>query len=394
VKIAWLAPYPIGLLSPELKSNISTSGHAASWIVNLSNELVKENNVELHIITHSAGIPYSQKITKNKIVFHITRYCFPFTNKGFPSYLPYNAITWYRGFTGMALKILEKINPDIVHAHGTENAFALTACKSGLPSLTSIQGIIEECNKISPSLFYRFQVPVENYVVKNNKNFGCRTDWDKNFVLRINPAANVFYVPEAIGNIFFKYNWNRCKNPTVLFVGYLSKRKGIEILLKSMSIVKKKIPQIILKVAGSCSQKYLKYLECLVRQLGIEKNLAWLGPQYPREIAMHLSKATVFVLPTFIDNSPNSLAEAMAVGTPCIASSVGGVSSMIKDGVDGLLVECNNAEKLAAKIITLLGDEEMQSKLSISARSTALQRNLPQQVVKTVTDVYNTIISG
>ena len=132
---------------PELKTNKVVSGHAASWVVNLSNELASQKNVELHIITHTAGIPYSQVIEKNNITFHVIRYCFPFTNKGFPPYLPLNTLTWYKPFTWKVLKILEKVEPKIVHAYGTENAFALTACKSGLPSLTSIQGIIEECNK-------------------------------------------------------------------------------------------------------------------------------------------------------------------------------------------------------------------------------------------------------
>ncbi|MBC2695746.1 MAG: glycosyltransferase family 4 protein [Desulfobacteraceae bacterium] len=394
MKIAWLAPYPINLLIPELKTSKNVAGHAASWVLNLSNELARQNNVEMHIITHTAGIPYSQVIEKNNIIFHVIRYCCPFTNRGFPPYLPLNALTWYKGFTCKALTILERIQPDIVHAHGTENAFALTACKSGLPSLTSIQGIIVELNKISPSLFFRLQIPIEAYAVKRNKNFGCRTEWDKSFVLSINPDANVFYVPEAIGNLFFKHKWGRTNPFSVLFVGYLSKRKGIEVLLHSISMTKRKFPQIVLKVVGSGPEKYLRYLMELTRQLNIEKNVAWLGSCGAEEIAGYLCGSTIFILPTFIDNSPNSLAEAMAVGTPSIASRVGGVPSMIEDGVDGLLVESNNAEELAAKIIALLGSEEMQAGLSKNARATALRRNLPQQVAETVIDVYKAIISG
>jgi len=394
MKIAWLAPYPINLLIPELKTNKNVSGHAASWVANLSNELASQKNVELHIITHVSGIPHSQVIKKDNITFHVIRYCFPFTSKGFPPYLPLNVLTWYKGFTCKALKILERIEPDIVHAHGTENAFALTACKSGLPSLTSIQGIIVEYNKISPSLSYRFQIPIESYTIKKNRNFGCRTEWDKSFVLRINPNANIFYVPEAIGNLFFKHKWGRTNPFSVLFVGYLSKRKGIEVLLRSISMAKRKFSQIVLKVVGSGSEKYLRYLMELTRQLDIEKNVEWLGSRGAEEIAGYLCGSTIFVLPTFIDNSPNSLAEAMTVGTPSIASRVGGVPSMIEDGVNGLLVESNNAEELAAKIIVLLGNEEMQVELSKNARATALRRNHPQQVAETVIDVYNAIISG
>lgn len=395
MKIAWLAPYQINLLAQELTTNRNIRGHAASWIVNLSNELAKQNDIELHIITHTVAVPYSQEIKKNNITFHIIRYCFPFTkNKGFPPYMPLDKLTRYRGFIKNALRILEKIQPDIIHAHGTEDAYALTAYKSGLPSLISIQGIIAEINKISPSLSYRFQIPIERYTIKRNKNFGCRTDWDKSFILSNNKNANIFYVPEAISGVFFKYNWNPTDILSILFVGYLSKRKGIEILLHSIPIVKKRFPEIALKVVGTGSQKYLKYLKVLTRELNIEKNVIWYGSQNAEQIAEHLSKSTIFVLPTFIDNSPNSLAEAMAVGTPSIASRVGGVPSMINDGVDGILVEVGDAEELANKIIVLLQNKEMLTEISKNAKATALKRNLPEQVCKIVLNVYKEIINN
>lgn len=395
MRIAWLAPYPINLLSPELKTNRNIGGHAASWIVNLSNELAKQNDIELHIITHTVAVPYSQEIKKNNIAFHVIRYCFPFTkNKGFPPYLPIDKLTRYSGFKKNALRILKKVQPDIVHAYGTEDAYALTAYKSGLPSLISVQGVITEINKVSPSLSYRLQIPMEKYVIKKNRNFGCRTNWDKNFILSNNKNANIFYVPEAISNIFFKYSWEQDKTLSVLFVGYLSKRKGIEILLQSISIVKKRFPKIVLKVVGTGSQKYLKYLKELTKQLNIDKSVVWLGSQNAEQIAEHLSKSTIFVLPTFIDNSPNSLAEAMAVGIPSIASRVGGVPSMINDGVDGILVESGNIEELANKIITLLENKEMQIKISKNAKATAIKRNLPEKVCKTVLNVYKEIINN
>ena len=395
MRIAWLSPYPINLLTPEIKTNRNIGSHAASWIVNLSNELAKQNDIKLHIITHTAIIPYSQTIVKNNITFHVIRYCFPFIkNKGFPSYLPFDKLTLFKGFTKKALRILKRIQPDIVHAHGTEGAYALTAYKSEFPSLISIQGIIFEYNKVNPSLSYRLQIPIERYTIKRNKNFGCRTNWDKNFILSNNKNANIFYVPEAISNIFFKYSWEQDKTRSILFVGYLSKRKGIEILLKSISIVKKRFPEIILKVVGTGKQKYLNYLKELTKQLNIGENVIWYGSQNAEQIAEHLSKSTIFVLPTFIDNSPNSLAEAMAIGTPCIASRVGGVPSMINDGVDGLLVEAANAEKLANKIITLLENKKMQIKISKNAKATAIKRNLPEKVCKTVLNVYKEIINN
>lgn len=394
MRVVWLAPYPIDRLTPELTISRNIGGHAASWIANLSNELVKQRDMELHIVTHAPNIPYSQKIIKNDIIFHVIRYCFPFTkNKGFPSYLPLNVFTWYKGFVDKALKIISDIKPDIVHAHGTEGAFALTACDSELCSIVSIQGIITEYNKISPSLSYWLQIPIEKYAIEKSNNFGCRTNWDKNFVKNVNKKATIFYMPEAIDSMFFQHDWTPSKSLSILFVGYLSKRKGIEILLESISIVKKSFQTIILNVVGSGSKKYVAYLKEFSRNLNIEDNIIWHGVQKPEEIAEHLSNNSVFVLPTFMDNSPNSLAEAMAVGIPCIASDAGGIPSMIGDNKNGVLFPSGDSITLAKKIVNLLSDQEFMTKISKHAKITAYNKFYKDIVVEQTIKVYEEIVS-
>ena len=287
MKIAWLAPYPINLLTPELKINRDCNEHPSPWIVNLSKEIVERHNIELHIITHTPLISHSQNITKNGINFHIIRYCFPFTNRGFPSYLPINAITLYNGFTKSALKVLKEIEPDIVHAHGTENAYALTACEYDIPSVISLQGIISEILKVNPSFFYLLQKWIELFTIKKSVYFGCRTILDRNFVLTVNKNASISYIPEAISYMYFNNTWKDNSGKNIVFVGCLCKRKGIEQLLKSMSLVKKKIPEVKLRVIGSGRNKYERYLRKLAKKLSLEKNVFWFGYQNPEQIVKH-----------------------------------------------------------------------------------------------------------
>ena len=88
-------------------------------------------------------------------------------------------------------------------------------------------------------------------------------------------------------------------------------------------------------------------------------------------------KASVFVLPSHIENSPNALCEAMVVGTPCIAACVGGVPSLMRDGVDGLLYHDADPYALAGKIDRLLGDPALAERLGASSRERARQRHDP-----------------
>ena len=101
------------------------------------------------------------------------------------------------------------------------------------------------------------------------------------------------------------------------------------------------------------------------------------------EIAEALIHSTIFVLPTFLDNSPNSLAEAMAVGTPSIATNVGGIPSMIKHGEDGFLIAKNNPDDLAQTILKTINDKKLER---------IEQQNLANAVSVRDTEWWNTKI--
>jgi glycosyltransferase involved in cell wall biosynthesis len=394
MKILWLAQYPIDQLLPEIIISKPLKRGTTSWLVNLSNELSKNDSLELHMLVVSASVPYSQSLSKNNIHFHIVKYNFPFIQKGFPPYLPLDKLTWYAGLKKKCYKIINDIQPDLIHAHGTEHVHALVGVKSGFTTIISIQGIINVVQKYDKNLSGFFQNKIEHYCVKNAKHVGFRTNFDSDFIRTVNPAAKLYYLPEAIGPQFFEYSWKNNSSASILFVGILLKRKGIEVLIRSLELVKKSRPDVVLKIIGAGKPSYLDYLKNLSVQLGIAGNIIWVGSKNSTEIAEELTLTSIYVLPTFIDNSPNSLAEAMAVGVPCIASDVGGIPSMIKDGFDGILAKSNDISDLADKIIALLNDRKLQNEISINAKNTARERNYPPKVAEITLDAYKQLING
>jgi len=394
LKVVWLAPYQLSLLKPHISfTKKSFPERAAPWIEHLSNELGKLENIELTIITKSAHIIKDLTINKNGIKFIILKYNFPFTNKGFPKKLPIDKIFSYYPLPGKIRKLIKKINPDIVHAHGTESVFSLAAQKSNFPYIISIQGLIHIINKTAKRKDIH-QEKIEISTIKNGHFFGCRTIWDKAEVLKFNSKANIKYLPEAIDPLFFNVKWNPQKEKHIAFVGNITENKGIHILIDTFIKLKKRGIKLNLDIIGGGNTPLKNTLISKLENEGFDQSVFWHG-YIPHSQMQHiLSKSYLFVLPTFIDNSPNSLCEAMVMGMPCIASNVGGVPSLINNGVNGLLVEKNNIDELAEKIQLLLENNNLSMQLGSQASIDAFNRHHPKMVANQTIKVYKEIIES
>ena len=394
IRVAWLAPYPPGLLRPELRiaRSSKTHPHPASWIVNLATALAQREDVDLHVITAAAGISENQTVAKDGITFHVIRNTFPFTLRGFPAYMRFDVLTRYAHLRRQVRQVLLKLQPDLIHVHGTEYGYGLAALETNVPTIVSIQGIVNLLARLSPSVFFRFQAPIELDVIHTAKYFGSRTAWANSFIRNLNRTATIYDLPEAVDHVFFKRAAEQ-SNPNILMVGTVVQRKGIEDALCAMSIVVAACPSAKLLVVGEGEPDYLEELKQRTKSAGIEANVAWLGHKTAKEVAALHAVSAILIHPTHLDNSPNSVAEAMASGLPVIASDVGGIPSMIEHGATGLLAAPRNHDQLAEAIIALLDDEAYRKRLAGRARHLAFERHLPSQVAEKTLSVYREIIA-
>jgi glycosyltransferase involved in cell wall biosynthesis len=393
MRIAWIAPYPAQLLEPALRVSRKVGiYHPCSWLVTLSRALCEHDCIELHLLTDSHLVPHAQAVKVGKISFHVVKSGIPFTNRMFPPSLPLDALTGFRYKIRQFTRELREIEPDIVHAHGTENAYALAGAVSGYPCVISMQGIISEMAKISPSVRLSFIRRTERTAVLANHHFVCRTDYDSNFVRSVNPHAQIHFIHEAMNPLFFQNDWRVDNIPTVLYVGTLRPRKGVELLLQVLAEIKKLFPRVCLRLIGAGGDAYVHHLKCLTDQLNVVRNVEFLGFLPPDQVAKWHVQSQIFVLPSENENSPNALAEAMVSGLPVIATAVGGIPSMVKDGTTGLLVAPNNPEALAEKIVWLLKNPEERKRLGDSARTVARERHLPEKVATETVAAYKEIL--
>jgi glycosyltransferase involved in cell wall biosynthesis len=389
-KVVWLAPYPILSLEPELHvARRPSSEHPCSWIVSLSNALAQRSDIELHLVTESTRVASSQCVQRDPITFHVVKTGVPLLHRGFPPWLPLDVLTRFRSTVARLLKEVRAIEPDIVHAHGTEAAYALTAVESRLPCLISIQGIITEYFLTNPCLRSRIVRHYEQDVVRHARFFTCRTSFDSGFIRSVNPNARLFFIHEAMNPVYFQNEWRVRDADRLLYVGSLEMRKGLNVLLEALKLVRQSKPETILTVIGGGDQTPYRQI---CERLQITNNVRFLGYQSAEQIAKHHLENQIFVLPSSNENSPNTLTEAMVSGMPLIATAVGGIPSLVSHNETGWLVPPRNPGELAKAIVYLLGSPKERARLGQAARQCARDRHLPQRVAEQTAAAYQEIL--
>ncbi len=157
---------------------------------------------------------------------------------------------------------------------------------------------------------------------------------------------------------------NECMQ--VICVSRLSYEKGIDVLLQAWRLVYQQMPQARLIIVGDGPLQ--PQLECMAQALGIADTVEFTGLQ--RDILAQLQRAGLAVLPSRREGMPNAVLEAMACGLPCVSTRVSGSEDIIQDGVNGLLVESEDYQAMAAALLTLLRDPVLIQEYGKAARET------------------------
>ncbi len=185
-------------------------------------------------------------------------------------------------------------------------------------------------------------------------------------------------------------------NPNqILYVGYMRRVKGIDILLEAMSRLVKKKPELKLVLIGGGiyrdSQTQEMELRELARQLGIEKNIVFAGIRTPPEVARHMRESALLVLPSRTETFGAVLVEALACGTPVVATACGGPEDIVNNRV-GRLVPKEDAETLADAIIETITHRARFD--SAELRSYVLNKFAWEQIARQTMELYSKAINS
>jgi glycosyltransferase involved in cell wall biosynthesis len=152
-----------------------------------------------------------------------------------------------------------------------------------------------------------------------------------------------------------------------VFAGRLTAQKSLGTLLAATA----QVPDATLLVVGDGPER--EAVAAVVRELGLESRVSLLGPQ-TRERTLELARAAdAAVLSSTWENFPHAVVEALAVGTPVVATDVGGVAEVVQDGVNGLLVPPQDVGALAEALRRVLDDAPLRERLAASAASSVTE---------------------
>jgi glycosyltransferase involved in cell wall biosynthesis len=268
--------------------------------------------------------------------------------------------------------------------------------KGALPTL-----LIAKRLKLKTVLHWRVAAPIR-FPLKFADAVIAVSDAAARQILKGNfPAEKVAVVRSSIDTKFFEpFDGARMQmrnhleleedDFVVAGMGRLVKGKGYEVLLKSLAeLVPLDRPTLLLAGDGSERQR----LEDLANELGVAQQVKFLGFQSDVRPILWAADIFVHVPTTFPEGTPNAILEAMAAGLPVIATPVGGIPEVVRDGETGLIVPSNDRKALAEAILKLRQDEALRTELGKQAQKWVQEhhdvRRLPERVIQ----IYNQVVA-
>lgn len=206
------------------------------------------------------------------------------------------------------------------------------------------------------------------------------SDYNLDFLRRHHGAAagRVRRVYNGLDLQEFGYSTPRFREPRILFVGRFVVKKGVDVLLDACAQLAGRGVQFRCDLVGAGP------LEAALRDraaaLRLDRQVTFLGPQPRAMVQAFLQRSAVFAAPCVVggdgdrDGLPTVLLEAMALGTPCVATDVTGIPEVLQDGITGLLVPQHDAAALATAIARLLAGPALRARLAETARRLMVQR--------------------
>ncbi len=380
-KILWI----VNILFPEaarlLNKNDSfkTSG---GWMLASASGLIESGFINLSVISVSTSVKELTILKGKDIIYYII-----------PSQNNYKKYVSY-------MKVVNKlVSPDLVHIHGTEFPYGrawLESCTTD-NVVISIQGLISVISRyylaglswteIIKNITFRDIIRKTIYgeqrdfkrrgekeieVIKSVKHIIGRTSFDKAHCLAINSNIIYHFCNETLRSELYsgKWNYDSCTKHSIFLSQSTYPIKGLHLVLRALPIIKKIYPDVCLRIAGgnitetfTLGKKlrlsgYGRIIKRLIQKNDLNENVVFTGSLNAEQMKQEYLNSNLFVCPSSIENSSNSLCEAQLLGVPCLASYVGGTPDLIPNGLCGDLYCYDDIEMLAYKVCRIFDSSQ------------------------------------
>ncbi|MCM1056213.1 MAG: glycosyltransferase family 4 protein [Firmicutes bacterium] len=445
MKVLWLCNVMMPMIAKKLNMEASNK---EGWLSGMASVLLKkqnENSIELAVAFPAPDkmFPEGHEVCMRTInVLGSKLTCYGFREDVSRPEL------YDSGLEERLRKILDSCRPDMVHCFGTEYPHTLAMCRvfpekkrlligiQGLCSVYALSYFADMPEKVIRSVTLRDRLKkdsireqqrkfvmrgeMEIEAIKLAGNIAGRTEWDRSHTKEWNPQASYYNMNETLRDSFYGARWSReaCMPHSIFLSQGDYPIKGLHYMLKAMPEILKRFPDAKVYVAGNSviecktfKQKlklsgYGKYLRKLIKENGLQDKLVMLGRLNEEQMKEQYLRSHLFVCCSSIENSPNSLGEAMLLGMPCVSADVGGIPSIFTGGEDGVLYQgfrkgLNNdsnleavSARLAKSVIEIWKNEEKLVEYCRNARNHAEKNHNRGRNYAKMTEIYANIIAG
>lgn len=414
MNVLWLCNVPI----PRATNVFSIKGvPTGGWLISVADEIEKMDDVNLSIMFINNVISKGINCKQDKGISFI-------------------GVNWDNDTDlekiNIMKEVIKKIDPDVIHIWGTEGEhsyyMSVAAKELGISSkvVVSIQGLVSmytyhymnglpwstQCIPTfrdiirkdtllkQKNTFYK-NGGREKKTINNVANVIGRTFWDEYSTKMINPNITYYFNNETLRESFYENEWNVDKYiKHRIFVSQAQYPiKGFHFLLEAVAMLKKEYPDISVVVGGRDNTfkkgllitAYGKYIDKLIKRNNLEENIKYVGMLSEKEMVQAYLDAEVFVSASSIENSPNSVAEAMLLGMPVVSSNVGGVADMLVHNQEGFLYQSDAPYLLAHYIKRFFESDELKIEMGRRAKLHAHVTHDKDKNVKQLVNIYTTL---
>ena len=391
MRVLWLCNIMLPAIAEKLNMESSVK---EGWLTGLLSQVIAEGDnsgIQLGI-----AFPTNENLAEYQDVFvwnHVPVTCYGFNeNTATPeNYQPHLEIRFEN--------IVKDFKPDVVHAFGTEYPHTLAMARAvrepkhlliGMQGLISIYGdayYAKLSKKVVSRRTFRDIVRKDSLQQQKDKfvkrgknelralritgNVTGRTDFDREYCEKVAPDAMYYPMNETMRPCFYdgKWEYDTCVKHQIFYSQADYPIKGLHFVLEALPEILKKYPDTKVLVAGNNIVRgnsimdiiklstYGKYLKQLMGRKHLWKKVKFVGRLSAEQMKEKYLESHIFLCASALENSPNSVAESMLLGTPVVAGAVGGIPSMIEDGKEGILFEGENPNALAEAVIRLWDSE-------------------------------------
>ena len=301
-------------------------------------------------------------------------------------------------------KVFRNERFDVIHAH---HAFTPTALLSlsvakelGIPSVLTNHSIsVASSSDTLWSSMSHILFPLRKYINEADRVIAV-SEAAAEFISRFLERKEICVIPNGVDVSKFSQeeypdpgliSQDTGDYPKIFSVGRLSFRKGFHLLIEAMPNILKERPDTRLFIAGKGYM--MPFLKGLSNSFGLNDNVSYLGYVSDEALPWLYRNCDVFAFPSITSESFGiTLIEAMAAGSPVVASRIGGVPEIVDDGVNGCLFNPWNSRELSEKISSLLNNPSIARDLGVTARKTAVERYSWSVVGSKIVNIYEELV--